>query len=161
MVMNEPTILSVFESHPFVQGLSDHHRMRLASGVKPFKLVAGEYLAREGEPAHAFYLVQKGQVAIGTHLSEPGALPIETVGPGDVVGWSWLLPPFRWQFDARASGDVQGLAFDGAWLREQCEQDYALGYHLLKQLFMTVSRRLIASRQSELQRSQATRGSSK
>ena len=152
--MNEPTILNAFASHPFIQGLSDHHRMRLASGVNPFKIAAGAYLAREGEPAHAFYLIQKGQVAIGSHLSQAGAMPIETVGPGDVVGWSWLLPPFRWQFDARASADVQGLLFNGAWLREQCEQDYALGYHLLRQLLLTVSRRLVASRQSDLGRSQ-------
>jgi CRP-like cAMP-binding protein len=148
--MNEPTILSAFASHAFIQGLSEYHRMRLASGVKPFNVAAGDYLAREGDPANAFYLIQKGQVAIGTHLAKAGAMPIETIGPGEVVGWSWLLPPHRWQFDARASLDVQGLAFDGAWLREQCEQDYSLGYHLLKQLLMTVSRRLIASRQMDL-----------
>jgi len=147
--MNEPTILSAFASHPFIQGLSEYHRMRLASGVKPFKVAAGEYLSREGEPAHAFYLIQNGEVSIGTKLSQAGAMPIQTVGPGDVVGWSWLLPPHRWQFDARASLDVQGLAFDGAWLREQCEQDYSLGYHLLKQLLLTASRRLMATRQSD------------
>src|SRR5262249_5305717 len=120
--MTEPTILSAFASHAFIQGLSDYHRMRLASGVKPFNVAAGEYLAREGEPARAFYLIQNGQVAIGTRLSEAGAVPIETVGPGDIVGWSWLLPPHRWQFDARASTNVEGLVFDGTWLREQCEQ---------------------------------------
>jgi hypothetical protein len=81
-----------------------------------------------------------------THLGEQGALPIQTLGPGDVVGWSWLLPPYLWQFDARADGVVEGLVFDATWLRDQCEQDHELGYHLLKQLLAVVGSRLVACR---------------
>ena len=77
-------------------------------------------------------------------------MPIQTVGAGEVVGWSWLLPPYRWQFDARATSAVQGLVFDAAWLREQCEQDHELGYHLLWQLLVVVSSRLAASRVQRL-----------
>jgi CRP-like cAMP-binding protein len=148
--MTEPGILGAFASHPFHQALSEQHRMRLASGVRPFTASPGEYLAREGEPAHAFYLIQSGQVAIGTHLAERGAVPIQTVGAGEVVGWSWLLPPYRWQFDARAVLAVQGLVFDANWLREQCEQDHEQGYHLLKQLLAVVSSRLAATRVQRL-----------
>jgi CRP-like cAMP-binding protein len=144
--MTEPAILGAFSSHTFIKALSEHHRMRLASGVKPFRASVGDYLAREEEPAHAFYLIQEGHVAIGTHLSTSDAVPIQTVGPGDIVGWSWLLPPYRWQFDARATDGVRGLSFDGTWLRELCEQDYALGYHLLKQLLAVVTSRLTATR---------------
>jgi CRP-like cAMP-binding protein len=148
--MTEPGVPGAFASHAFIQGLSDQHRIRLASGVRLFMASAGEYLAREGEPAHAFYLIQFGQVEIGTHLAERGAVPIQTVGAGEVVGWSWLLPPYRWQFDARATLAVQGLAFDAAWLREQCEQDHELGYQLLKQLLAVVSSRLAATRVQRL-----------
>jgi CRP/FNR family cyclic AMP-dependent transcriptional regulator len=142
----EPAILGAFASHKFIKGLGEHHRMRLATGVKPFRAAVGDYLARAGEPAHAFYLIQRGVVAIGTDLSQSDAVPIQTVGPGDVVGWSWLLPPYRWQFDARVTDAVQGLSFDGGWLRELCEQDYALGYHLTRQLLAMVTSRLTASR---------------
>jgi CRP-like cAMP-binding protein len=144
--MTEPAILGAFASHGFIKGLSEHHRMRLATGVKPFRASVGEYLAREGEPAHAFYLIQEGHVAIGVQLSKNDAVPIQMIGPGEIVGWSWLLPPYRWQFDARATDGVHGLSFDGAWLRELCEQDYALGYHVLKQLLAVVTSRLVASR---------------
>ncbi len=148
--MTEPGIPGAIASHPFIVGLSEQHRTRLASGVRPFTASPGEYLAREGEPAHAFFLVQSGRVEIGTHLSERGVIPIQTVGAREVVGWSWLLPPYRWQFDARAVDAVQGLAFDAAWLREQCEQDHELGYQLFKQLLAVVSSRLAATRVQRL-----------
>ncbi len=144
--MTEAVILDDLAAHAFSEELSERHRMRLALGARPFCASPGEYLARTGESAHAFYLIQSGHVAIGTHLGERGALPIQTLGPGDVVGWSWLLPPYEWHFDARAVDTVQGLIFDAAWLREQCEQDYELGYHLLKQLLAVVTRRLGACR---------------
>jgi CRP-like cAMP-binding protein len=148
--MTESGIPEAFASHPFIRGLSDQHRLRLVSGVRTFTASSGQYLAREGEPAHAFYLVQSGHVEIGTHLAERGTVPIQTAGAAEVVGWSWLLPPYRWQFDARAIDTVQGLAFDAAWLREQCEQDHELGYQLLKQLLAVVSSRLAATRVQRL-----------
>jgi len=144
--MTEPAMLGALAGHAFLDGLSEPHRMRLASAAKPFRTAPGEYLARQGEPAHAFYLIQSGQVGIGTHLGERGAVPIQTLGAGDVVGWSWLLPPHDWQFDARAVDTVEGLLFDAARLREQCAQDHELGYHLLKQLLAVVSSRLAACR---------------
>lgn len=148
--MTEAAIPDALASHAFVQGLSSQQRIRLASGVRPFTASPGEYLAREGAPAHAFYMLQSGQVAIGTHLAERGSVPIQTLGAGEVVGWSWLLPPYRWQFDARATDAVHGLAIDAAWLRELCEQDHELGYQLLKQLLAVVSSRLAASRVQRL-----------
>jgi CRP-like cAMP-binding protein len=144
--MTEPAILRALAGHEFSHGLSEQHRMRLGLGAKPFRAAAGEYLAREGEVAHAFYLIQSGHVSIGTHLGERGATPIQTLEAGGVVGWSWLLSPYLWQFDVRAIDAVQGLVFDAAWLRDQCEQDPELGYRLLKQLLAVFSSRLVACR---------------
>jgi CRP-like cAMP-binding protein len=144
--VTEPATLGALAGHEFLGELSEQHRARLASGAKPFRAAAGEYLAQEGGPAHAFYLIRSGQVTISTHLSKRGVAPLQTLGPGDPLGWSWLLPPYLWQFDARAQGEVQGLAFDAAWLRDQCERDPRLGYSLLKQLLAAVSRRLAACR---------------
>lgn len=136
--------------HPFLQGLSEPHRRRLAAGARPFTANAGDYLVREGEAATAFYLLAAGHVAISAHLGKRGKVLIQTLGPGEVVGWSWLLPPFRWQFDGRATDAVQGWALDAAWLREQCAQDHDLGYHVLKQLIAVLSGRLAATRLQQL-----------
>jgi CRP-like cAMP-binding protein len=144
--MNDHGILGVFASHAFLGSLSERHRLLLASGVRPFTVGAGALLATEGETARAFYLVQSGHIALGLHTPDRGIVTIQTVGPGEVVGWSWLVPPHRWQFDCRAVDAVQGLAFDAQWLRDLCDQDHELGYHLLKQLVTVIAHRLAATR---------------
>jgi CRP/FNR family cyclic AMP-dependent transcriptional regulator len=144
--MIDPNILAALARHRFTKDLGEQHRLRLAEGARPFRASRDGHLFRENEPAHAFYLIQAGHVEIGTHLAKRGEVMIQRVGAGDVVGWSWLLPPYRWEFDARAVDDVEGLSFDAAWLRDQCDRDHDLGYHLLKQLVAVVSRRLAATR---------------
>jgi CRP-like cAMP-binding protein len=144
--MTEQGILGTFAGHAFLRGLSERYLMALASGAKPFTAAAGELLAREGEPARAFYLIQVGHVALGLHTPDRGVVTVQTVGPGEVLGWSWLVPPHRWQFDCRAADEVRGLAFDADWLREKCEQDHELGYQLLKQLVTVIASRLAATR---------------
>lgn len=139
-------ILGAFADHEFLRGLSDRHLMILASGARPFTAVPGEYIGREGAPAHSFFLIRSGHVAIGMNTPDDRVMDIQIVGPGEVVGWSWLVPPHQWKFDCRAVDQVQGLAFDAEWLREKCEQDYALGYHLLKQLVAVIASRLSATR---------------
>lgn len=148
--MNHPAILDSLASHAFLHGLSVQQRMRIVSAARPFTVSPGDYLAREGQPAHAFYLIQSGQVAIDAHLGDRDIVTVQNVGPGEVVGWSWLLPPYRWQFDARATEPVHGMSFDGNWLRELCEHDHDFGYHLLKELLAVVSGRLAASRLQSL-----------
>jgi CRP-like cAMP-binding protein len=143
--MSSEGILGTFASHDFFRHLGDRHLMLLASGAKPFTAAVGEYLAREGEPAKAFYLIQSGHVEVGTQTADRGRAVVQHVGPGEVVGWSWLLAPYRWQFDARAIDPVQGIAFDAEWLREKCEQDHELGYHLLMQLLAVMASRLAAT----------------
>lgn len=142
-----PRVIDAFGTHDFLSQLGERHRMRLATGVRPFTAKDGDVLAHEGQTASAFYLVQEGRVAIGQR-DDRAFKTIDVAGPGEVVGWSWLLPPHQWQFECRALGPVRGLAFDAEWLREQCEQDPELGYHLLKHLFKVVVQRLAASRRA-------------
>ncbi len=144
--MTKNGILGTFGTHAFLDGLSDRHLLRLASAVKPFSAEAHEFIARKGNPSHVFYLVQSGHVEIGNVADYGEFLPIAEVGPGEVVGWSWALPPHRWQFDCRASDSVRGISFDAEWLREQCENDHELGYHLMKHLLGVVANRLASTR---------------
>jgi CRP-like cAMP-binding protein len=144
--MAEQGILGAFASHAFLQGLSQRHLMILATGVRPFTAAPGEYLGREGDSARAFFLIQSGHVALETQRSGQGGVRVQTVGQGEVVGWSWIVPPYRWQFDCRAVDQVQGLSFAAEWLRDQCEQDHELGYHLMKHLLAVIASRLAATR---------------
>jgi CRP/FNR family transcriptional regulator, cyclic AMP receptor protein len=144
--MTSPGILGAFASHAFLNSLSERHRMVLAAGVRPFTAEPTQVLARAGEPANDFFLIQDGHVAIGMTTPDGDGVTMQTVGRGDVIGWSWLVPPHRWKFDCRAVDHVQGLAFNAAWLRDKCEQDHDLGYHLLRQLTTVMASRLEATR---------------
>jgi CRP-like cAMP-binding protein len=101
-----------------------------------------ELLFREGDAADTFYFLRRGRVALELHAAGRGDLTIETVETGDVVGWSWLFPPYRCVFDARAVEPVRAVAFDGACLRGKCEEDPALGYELMKRFAQVMIDRL-------------------
>ena len=139
------------QSHPFLSKLDERHRTALASAAKTFTATPGELLAREGEPAKTFYLLQAGHMGLDLHVPGRGLVSIQTVGPGEIVGWSWLVPPHRWRFDCRAAETVEALAFDAEWLREKCEQDHELGYQLLKHLVTVMAGRLTATRHQLLE----------
>jgi CRP-like cAMP-binding protein len=144
--MAEPGLLDIFGDHAFLKGLGQRHLMLLASGAKPVRFAPGTLLGREGETAKAFYLIKAGHVSLDVHASHSTPIPVETVGPGEVVGWSWLVPPHQWRFDCRAKDTVDALAFDAEWLRHMCEQDHELGYQLLKHLVTVIAGRLTATR---------------
>lgn len=145
--MSETNLVDVFAQHEFLRDLSERHRMLLASGARPFAAKAGQFLSRQGESAHAFFLIRSGHVALESAMPGGGdGLLIQNVGPGEIVGWSWLVPPHKWQFNCRAVDAVEGISFDAEWLRDLCERDASLGYHLLKQLVTVIAQRLSSTR---------------
>jgi CRP/FNR family transcriptional regulator, cyclic AMP receptor protein len=107
---------------------------------------ADAYLMREGEPADAFYAIRQGAVALETYIPQRGALTIETLHDGDLLGWSWLVPPYRTAFDARSVGTTHTIAFDGACLRGKLDADPALGYELMRCFVPLIVERLQATR---------------
>lgn len=106
----------------------------------------GKFILLEGREARHFYVIREGKVAIETAAGNRNAITIETLTAGDVLGWSWLVPPYRWQFDARAVTAVSAIAFDAVCLREKCELDTDFGYEILKRFAEIMSQRLTATR---------------
>jgi CRP-like cAMP-binding protein len=107
---------------------------------------AGQFILREGEDANYFYLIRHGKVALEIFAGHRGPITVETLEDGDIVGWSWLFPPYRWRFDARAVEITRAIALDGKCLRTKSEQDHDLGYELLKRFARIVEERLQATR---------------
>ncbi len=101
---------------------------------------------RDGDEANTFYVLRHGTVALETFVPTRGPVTIETLEAGEVVGWSWLFPPYRWHFDARALSLVRATVFDGACLREKCEADPRLGYDLMSRFAQVVIERLQSTR---------------
>lgn len=131
---------------PVFAGLEADRAAQLAGCAQTTGWEAGEMLFREGDDADAFYVVRRGRVALELFVPNRGSLTVETIEPGEVVGWSWLFPPFRWHFDGRAVEAVRAIAVDGACLRAKCDDDPALGYDLLRRFSQVMLERLQATR---------------
>lgn len=140
------TLEALLEEHAFTADLEPRYRATLVGCATNVRFEPGELLARAGTPADSFFLVRHGRVALEIHAPGRGPIAFETITSGEVLGWSWLVPPYRWVFDARALVRTRAIAFDGACLRGRCEADRDLGYELLKRVAGVLSRRLAAAR---------------
>jgi CRP-like cAMP-binding protein len=132
--------------HPFLAGMERRYLRQLASLASNKSFKALQMIFHEGNPASEFYLIGKGKVAIETALVGCDAIPIQTLGAGEVVGWSWLLPPYEWHYSARALEPTQVIALDGVALRSRCEEDHDLGYEIMKRFALVIVQRLAATR---------------
>ena len=131
---------------PALAGLPSAHRATMSGCARNRVFEPGAELLREGDPADEFFVVRRGAVAVETRVPGRGHVTLETLGPGDLLGWSWLVPPYRSAFGARALETVHTIAIDGACLRGKCETDPALGYDLLKVVATVFARRLEETR---------------
>jgi CRP-like cAMP-binding protein len=103
---------------------------------------------REGDPANRFYLILQGKVNLHFESGERGSVPIQTLGPGDDLGWTWLFPPHYFHGTAQALEPVKTIFFYGTRLRQQCEEDHDLGYEIMKRVAQVAIRHLDASRRN-------------
>jgi CRP/FNR family cyclic AMP-dependent transcriptional regulator len=131
--------------HPFLIGISAPHIRLLADCAMRSQFAIGQVIFRKGETANRFYLIERGRVALE---SSSGAeiVKIDEVGAGDLLGWSWIFPPYVWHFDARAIEPTRAIFLYGTILREYCEADPALGYELFKRMSEVMMHRLQTAR---------------
>ncbi len=133
---------AVLAEVPALEGMRAEHLELLAGCASNRRFEAGDVIFREGDEASTFYVIRGGSVVLEAFTPARGGLTIETVEAGDVLGWSWLFPPYRWHFDARALTRVRATAIDGACLRGKCDDDPALGYDLLSRFAQVIIERL-------------------
>lgn len=140
------TLEELISGAPAFAGLSPSQLELIAGCAVNQHFDAGERLFTEGGPAERFYLIREGAVALEIDAPGRGPLVIETLHEGDVVGWSWLFEPYRWEFDARATQPAATISFDGACLRGKCQDDHELGYQLMHRFAALLIDRLQATR---------------
>ena len=136
------TIDALLRDVPVFHGLGQAELELIAGCGKNVHFYQGSVLFREGNAADTFYVVRHGSVALETYVPARGPAIIETLESGEVAGWSWLFPPYRWHFDARALTRVRATAIDGACLRGKCDDDPALGYDLMSRFAQVIIERL-------------------
>jgi CRP-like cAMP-binding protein len=132
--------------HSLLDELEPRHLDELLKNAQEVEFASGEVILREGEPANRFYLIQSGKVVVESPVRGGAPVPIETLGAGDVLGWSWLFPGFAWHFQARALEATRAIACDGAHLLVHAEEDHDFGYELMKHVTQVVIHRLQKTR---------------
>jgi CRP/FNR family transcriptional regulator, cyclic AMP receptor protein len=136
----------IIAEHPCCRGLSEEDLRQITGCAMNLRFRPGEYLFREGDEAEWFYLVRHGRMALETVVPGREPLVLQTVDEGDVLGWSWFFPPYRWHFDARAVESTRLIALSAACLRGKCEEDPRFGFELLKRLSRLIIDQLQATR---------------
>jgi len=132
--------------HNLLDELKPHHIDELLKKAEEVEFTPGQIVFREGEPANRFYLIQSGKVVVESQTRSGAPIHIETLGAGDVLGWSWLFPSFAWHFQARSLETTRAIACDGAHLLVHSEEDRDFGYELMKRVAQVVIHRLQETR---------------
>jgi len=144
------TLNEAIINHAFFHGMKPENLALLTDGAKAVQFKAGEVLFREGEPANQFYLIESGKIALEAHEPANATTLVQTLGAGDVLGWSWLFPPFVWHFQARAIEPTNAIVLSGAHLLVTAERNHEFGYELMKRVAQVVIHRLQATRKQLL-----------
>jgi CRP/FNR family transcriptional regulator, cyclic AMP receptor protein len=140
------TLEEILQQHALFAG-APAELIRLVAGCARNHIFrADEYLSHEGEPANEFFLIRQGKVALEINAPGHAAIIFETLGVGDFAGASWLIPPYRWVFDARAVELTRVTGIDAVCLRGKCEADHDLGYEMMKRFLPALVNRLQATR---------------
>lgn len=144
--MTVRSIEDYLPEHPFFAGSPAEVIELLAGCAHNVHFRAQEVIFQEGQSADHFYLIRHGRVAVQVHRTAGGPSILSTVDAGDVLGWSWLVPPYRWLFDARATVEASAVCFDAACVRAKCDEDPAIGYPLMSRVAQVMHQRLEAAR---------------
>jgi len=137
---------AVLAAHPFLRGMPCDQLGLLTATACDVRFPARYRLFEDGGNATRFWLIQSGHVSLDLHVPGEGPVVIETIGMGELLGWSWLFPPYRWAFGAVAATPVEAFEFDAPAVREACAADPGLGYELNQRITRVLAKRLQATR---------------
>jgi CRP-like cAMP-binding protein len=137
---------AIIGAQAFLRQLPAGQVERLSALARHVCIPAGTRLFDEGAPAHSFWLIDAGQVAIDTLVPGAGRVIIEKLGRGDVLGLSWLQPPYQFTFGAITTQPLQAFEFDADAVRAACDADPALGYVVLDRFLAVAAHRLQVTR---------------
>jgi CRP-like cAMP-binding protein len=140
------TMTSLIRDHEFLAGLDPAHVDIVAGCASNVVFPQGSYIFREGNPADAFFLIRQGHVALELYAPTLGNRVVQTLGPQEILGEAWLVPPYLHDFDARAADTVRAFAFDAGCLRGKCDTDKVIGYALMQRFVPILVSRLQAAR---------------
>jgi CRP/FNR family cyclic AMP-dependent transcriptional regulator len=142
--METETLEKILGEHPFFKGMKERHLRTLVESATVVRFEPGDAIFREGDPAHCFYLIRTGKVTLQLVSYRIEPFTVLTLDQDDIIGWSWLFPPYRWKLTAKALDVTRAISLDGTRLRTGCDEDHDLGYELMKRFAQIIDRRFDA-----------------
>ena len=143
--METQTTYEALTKLPIFQGMPHEHLAYISEYARHVSFNEEDFIIYVGKGADMFYLILEGHVALEMEAANK-IVTLQTIGKGSLVGWSWLVPPYTWHYDARAVTPVSAICFDAARIRKKCDQDPAFGYEILKRFTSLIVDRLMATR---------------
>ncbi|HAH07886.1 MAG TPA: Crp/Fnr family transcriptional regulator [Elusimicrobia bacterium] len=140
--MQKKGLKTILVQHHFLKDLPEPYLDLLEGCAANVRFAAGDYIIKEGCEANHFFLIRQGQVNVELPLAHRKPITVQTVSENEVLGWSWMIPPYRWHFSARAQGPVLAFSFDGRCLRTKYEKNHDLGFELYKRFSVIMSKRV-------------------
>ncbi len=137
---------AILSEQPMFKRMKTEYLDYIAGCASNVRFKQGEQIFKEGDTADVFYLIRHGRVALDVFVPHRGAVTLETIKEGEVLGWSWLFPPYTWHYDARAIVLVRAVAFDGKCIRVKCEEKKDFGYELMQRFAQVIIDRLQKTR---------------
>lgn len=144
--MNEALLKHTVETHPFLRDMTPEHQQFISDSAHVASFEPGQIIFREGEPANECFIIQQGKVALEAYQSSNNNVVVQTLGPQEVFGWSWLFAPYAWHFTARALEPTTAIVLNGAHLLVHAEHEHNFGYALMKHIARLLMKRLEVAR---------------
>ncbi|HEX9780642.1 MAG TPA: cyclic nucleotide-binding domain-containing protein [bacterium] len=144
--MDTNAIIEQLRAHPFFSGFQPRHLKCVADCASDIHFEEGEYIYREGQEAKEFYVLLAGLVSVEILWPGESGIPLQKLGPGEVLGWSWAAPPRKKRFDAKTLEPTHAIRIDADALRARCREDLELSHELLKRTIEVIGQRLQATR---------------
>ncbi|MCP5426487.1 MAG: cyclic nucleotide-binding domain-containing protein [Gammaproteobacteria bacterium] len=148
----------LIKEHPFFRDMDAAACETIAGCAANERFNIGDYVFREGGAADKFYLIRQGTIALEIHVPGKDSIIVDTLETGAILGWAWLVPPYRWTYDARAITLCRMVSLDAHCLRGKYETDHTLAKELFKRFIPVMAKRLEATRQRMIEKAQARSG---
>jgi CRP-like cAMP-binding protein len=126
------TMEPILAAHPFCKGLDPRYLKLIGECASRETFKPGEFLCRDNEEARKFYVIHHGRVAVEIYRARRGAVTIQTLGEGEVLGWLWFDRPYHWHLDAEALDLTRVISLEVQGLMGRCNQDHDFGYELMR-----------------------------
>lgn len=144
--MADDEMRRILLEEPFFHDLDPSLLKEFAACASLVRFAPGQVVLREGEPADRFYVIRQGRVTLSIQSPGRGAITIESLGDSEILGWSWLIPPYQWHFDVQALEPTEAIQIDARCLMGVCATNHELGHLLAMKFAEIIAQRLQATR---------------